>query len=159
MVRGESMRRSDGVVSILPLDRGHHGAWLPLWRAYQDFYKVTIPDQVSAATWNRLLDPAEPISGALAWDGEDAVGLVHHVRHRSTWTVGDYCYLQDLIVAPAARGRGLGRALVEHVYAAARAAGCSRVYWLTHETNTDAMALYDRVAERSGFVQYRKPLP
>ncbi len=158
-MRNEAMDQRDGAVKILPLEGGHHAAWFPLWRAYQAFYGVDIPHEVSAATWTRLLDPAEPISGALAWDGEDAVGLVHHVRHRSTWTIGDYCYLQDLIVAPEARGRGLGRRLIEHVYGAARASGCSRVYWLTHETNADAMALYERVAERSGFVQYRKPLP
>ena len=143
---------------IRTLSSGDHEAWTPLWRAYQAFYKVEIPDAVSAVTWARLLDPAEPMGGALAWAGEEAVGFVHHVRHRSTWTVGDYCYLQDLFVAPEGRGRGTGRALIAHVEAVAREAGCSRVHWLTHQTNTDAMLLYDRVAERSGFVQYRRML-
>lgn len=145
-------------VTIKPLARADHAAWLPLWRGYQAFYKVEIPDEVSAVTFERILDAAEPIGGALAWDGGAAVGLVHHVRHRSTWTVGDYCYLQDLFVDAAGRGRGTGRALIEHVCDLARAAGCSRVHWLTHETNRDAMLLYDRVAERSGFVQYRRVL-
>jgi len=86
------------------------------------------------------------------------VGLVHHIRHRSCWTTGDYCYLQDLFVSPALRGSGIGRKLIEHVYAEASRAGCARVYWLTHETNATAIRLYDRVAERSGFVQYRKNL-
>lgn len=146
-------------IRIIALRPGDHAAWLPLWRGYQSFYEVDIPPDVSAATWARLLDPAEPVAGALAWRGPAAAGLVHHVRHRSTWTAGDYCYLQDLFVVPENRGAGIGRMLIEHVYAEAERMGCARVYWLTHETNTPAMLLYDRVAQRSGFVQYRKNLP
>jgi GNAT superfamily N-acetyltransferase len=146
-------------IDILPLRPGDHAGWLPLWRGYQSFYGVDIPPDVSATTWARLLDPAEPVAGALAWRGPDAIGLVHHIRHRSCWTAGDYCYLQDLFVAQEVRGAGIGRKLIAHVYAAAEREGCSRVYWLTHETNATAMLLYDRVAERSGFVQYRKNLP
>jgi GNAT superfamily N-acetyltransferase len=141
---------------ILPLNEGQHDAWLPLWRGYQAFYKADIPAEVSAITWARLLDPSEPMGGALAWDGQTAIGLVHHIKHRSCWTIGDYLYLQDLFVSPDLRGRGIGRRLIEYVYQMAAAQGCSRVYWLTHETNTDAMILYDRVAERSGFLQYRR---
>jgi ribosomal protein S18 acetylase RimI-like enzyme len=146
-------------IRICPLRPDDHAAWLPLWRGYQSFYEVDIPPDVSAVTWARLLDPAEPVAGALAWSGPGAVGLVHHVRHRSCWTAGDYCYLQDLFVAPEVRGSGIGRRLIQHVYDAAERDGCSRVYWLTHETNTAAMLLYDRIAERSGFVQYRQNLP
>ena len=145
-------------VTIRVLGASDREAWPPLWRGYQSFYRVEIPDAASAVTFERLVDPAEPMGGALAWAGDAAVGLVHHIRHRSCWTVGDYCYLQDLFVDAAGRGRGTGRALIAHVTAVARAAGCARVHWLTHETNTDAMLLYDRVAERSGFVQYRKVL-
>ncbi|MDP4026779.1 GNAT family N-acetyltransferase [Methylobacterium sp. NEAU 140] len=145
----------DGI-AIRTIGAGDRAAWLPLWQGYQAFYRVDLPEAATACTWERLLDPGEPVDGALAWRGTEAVGLVHHIRHRSCWTVGDYCYLQDLFVAGTARGAGVGRALIDHVYAAARAAGCSRVHWLTHETNTDAMVLYDRVAEKSGFVQYRK---
>ena len=143
-------------LNVQPLRPSDHAAWLPLWRAYQAFYRVAIPDDVSAVTWSRLLDPAEPMGGALAMDDHGAIGLVHHIRHRSCWTIGDYCYLQDLYVEAGARGRGVGRALIEHVYAVARAEGCSRVHWLTEEINADAMLLYDRIADRSGFVQYRK---
>ncbi|HEX7389886.1 MAG TPA: GNAT family N-acetyltransferase [Acidiphilium sp.] len=142
-------------IEIRPLRHEDHDAWLPLWRGYQAFYKTDIPAEVSAVTWARLLDPAEPMGGALAWNGDAAVGMVHHIRHRSCWTAGDYCYLQDLFAAPAVRGKGVGRKLIEHVYAVAARDGCARVYWLTHETNTTAMQLYDRIAERSGFVQYR----
>jgi len=143
-------------LAIRPIGSGDREAWLPLWRGYQAFYKVDLATDVPDATWTRLNDPAEPVDGALAWRGAEAIGLVHHIRHRSAWTIGDYCYLQDLFVADGARGLGIGRRLIEHVYAAAQAAGCSRVHWLTHETNTDAMQLYDRIAEKSGFVQYRK---
>jgi GNAT superfamily N-acetyltransferase len=143
-------------IQILPVTQEHHDAWLPLWRGYQVFYKTDIPAEVSAVTWARFLDPAEPMRAALAWDEDRAVGLVHHIRHRSCWTVGDYLYLQDLFVSPDVRGAGIGRKLIEHVYEYARAEGCARVHWLTHETNTDAMFLYDRIAKRSGFVQYRR---
>lgn len=142
-------------VTIRPLSAGDHAAWLPLWRAYQSFYRVEIPAEVSAVTWQRLNDRAEPMAGALAWSHATAVGLVHHIRHRSCWTTDDYCYLQDLFVAPEARGMGVGRQLIEYVYARAREQGLNRVYWLTHETNAEAMQLYDRIADRSGFVQYR----
>src|SRR5690349_3867852 len=143
---------------IRPIRREDHDAWMPLWRGYQAFYKVDIAKEVSATTFARLLDPAEPVNGALAWQGKRAAGLVHYIEHRSTWTIGNYCYLQDLFTAPDARGRGVGRALIARVYAEAKAAGAARVHWLTHETNRPAMQLYDRIAERSGFVQYRKML-
>lgn len=135
-----------------------HDDWLVLWRGYQTFYKVDLPAEANRTTWARLLDPAEPMWAMLAFDGARAVGLVHWIRHRSTWTPGDYVYLQDLFVAEDIRGGGIGRKLIEHVYAAAREFGASRVYWLTHESNTTAMQLYDRIADRSGFVQYRKML-
>ena len=101
-----------------------------------------------------MLDPAEPVHGALAWQGGEAVGLAHWLTHRSTWFVEDLCYLNDLFVAPAVRGGGVGRRLIEHVYAAAEAAGSPRVYWLTHETNATAQALYHRLAVKTGFIHY-----
>ncbi len=147
---------SDMSVTVRPLIASDHDAWMPLWRGYQQFYRTDIPAEVSRVTWQRLLDPLEPMGGALALGDGRPVGMVHWVRHRSCWTVEDYCYLQDLFVAPEARGQGVGRCLIEHVYDTARAAGCGRVHWLTQETNRNAMLLYDRIAERSGFVQYRK---
>jgi GNAT superfamily N-acetyltransferase len=143
---------------IRHLTPAEHDGWYPLWRAYQEFYEVDIPAEVSAVTWRRLLDPSEPMFGALAWSGGRAVGLVHWLLHRSCWTIGNYCYLQDLFVWREERSRGIGRKLIDHVTLAAEVSKCSRVYWLTHETNSKAMLLYDRVAERSGFVQYRKLL-
>ena len=98
------------------------------------------------------------MGAAMAWDGAKAIGLVHHIQHRSCWTTGDYCYLQDLFVADDARGHGVGRKLIEYVYAYAKSKGCSRVHWLTHESNTNAMELYNKIASRSGFMQYRQLL-
>ena len=145
-------------IQIIPIAADQKPQLLPLWRGYQAFYKADIPEAVSDVTWARLLDPAEPMGGALAWNGDKTVGLVHHIQHRSCWTVGDYCYLQDLFVTDEARRLGIGRKLIEYVYASAKAKGCSRVHWLTHETNTDAMKLYNNIADRSGFIQYRKLL-
>jgi GNAT superfamily N-acetyltransferase len=107
-------------------------------------------------TWARLHDPAEPMHALGAYLDDRLCGIAHYLYHRSCWTIGDYCYLQDLFVAEDARGRGLGRALITAVEERARAAGASRVYWLTQESNAGARALYDRLAERSGFIQYRK---
>jgi GNAT superfamily N-acetyltransferase len=149
--------RGDAPV-LRPVSADDHDAWLPLWRAYQAFYRVDIPAATTEVTWRRFLDPAEPMQAAIAWQGVRAVGIVHWIYHRACWSVGDYCYLNDLYAEPDVRGLGVGRALIEHVYREAAAAGCSRVYWLTHETNDVAMRLYDRIAQRSGFVQYRKVL-
>jgi len=131
-------------------------AWRELWLGYQAFYKVVIDEPTTAMTWQRLMNDAEPMWCAVAEIDDKPVGIVHYLSHRSTWTSGNYCYLQDLFVDQGLRGKGIGRALIAHVYDRARDMGCSRVWWLTHETNTDAMKLYDQVADRSGFVQYRK---
>jgi len=131
-------------------------AWEPLWVGYQNFYKVSLSDEVNTATWQRLHDPAEPMGVLGAYVDGRLCGIVHYLFHRSCWSIGNYCYLQDLFVAEDARNHGLGRALIVAVEERARAAGASRVHWLTHETNTDARALYDKLAERPGFIQYRK---
>jgi len=144
--------------TIRPVAAGDREAWLPLWRAYQVFYQVDLPASATEALWARLLDAAEPIHAALAWNGETAIGLVQVLTHRSTWTVADLCYLNDLYVTETARGGGVGQRLIEYVYTWAEAAGCNRVYWLTHETNATARALYDRVAARTGFLHYAQRL-
>ncbi|MBL8286874.1 MAG: GNAT family N-acetyltransferase [Rubrivivax sp.] len=150
-------------VTIRAAERADRAQWLPLWQGYQAFYKVDLGEAVTALTWERLHDPAEPMHCAVAEEttgggGGRLVGLVHYIFHRSCWLAGPSCYLQDLFAAPDMRGRGIGRALIEHVYARAAEAGSTRVWWLTHETNAQAMLLYDRIAEKSGFVQYRKAI-
>ena len=143
-------------IEIRPLRADERAAWEPLWRSYLDFYKATLPQQIYDTTWARLLDPSEPMWLLGAYVDGKLLGIVHYLYHRSCWTAGDYCYLQDLFVAEEARKLGLGRALIEAVYREAKAAGASRVHWLTHETNATARALYDTLADRPGFIQYRK---
>lgn len=135
-----------------------HVAWLPLWQAYLRFYNTELPQAVSQSTWQRLLDDREPTHGALAWNGDTAVGLVHFIFHRSNWSIENSCYLQDLLVTEHSRGTGVGRQLIEFVYTTAKADGCCKVHWLTHETNATAIQLYERIAERPGYIQFRKAL-
>ncbi len=129
-------------------------AWEPLWQGYLTFYESAVAPEVTETTWARLHDPAEPMHVLGAFLDGTLIGIVHYLFHRSTWTIGDYCYLQDLFTAPEARGLGAGRALIEAVYDRAEVAGASRVYWLTQETNATARALYDTLADRPGFIQY-----
>ncbi|MGL4437672.1 MAG: GNAT family N-acetyltransferase [Bosea sp. (in: a-proteobacteria)] len=143
-------------IEIRPLSGLEFAAWSPLWQAYLTFYQSTISDDVTKTSFSRLTGDNPAMGACLAWQGQKAVGMVNWIMHPSTWTAGDYCYLQDLFVSPDVRGGGIGRQLIDAVYDIARERSASRVYWLTHETNTDAMKLYDKVAARSGFVQYRK---
>ena len=145
-------------ITIRAATAADHDAWLPLWRGYQAFYQVDLPASTTATTWQRLLDPAEPLHLALAEVGGRVVGMVHFIEHRSCWSPLNSVYLQDLFTDASVRGQGVGRALIEHVYAQAKHLGAGKVHWLTHETNTQAMLLYDQVAEKPGFVQYRKNL-
>ena len=142
---------------IVALTEQDFDEWLPLWRGYQIFYKADIDEETTRTTFARLTGGAEPMGAFLARDDAGrAIGVVHWIMHRSCWTTGDYCYLQDLFVAPDIRGGGVGRKLIEAVYDVAQKNGCSRVHWLTHETNAQAMILYDKVATKSGFLQYVK---
>ncbi len=138
--------------AINPEDRA---AWEPLWLGYQRFYQVDLT-AVTDTIFARFFDGLEPVHALVAEQGGELLGFTHYLFHRSTWLAGPTCYLQDLYTADAARGKGVARALIEAVYQRAEQAGASRVYWNTHEDNTTARALYDKVATRSGFIQYRK---
>ncbi len=141
---------------------GDFAAWAPLWAGYNAFYErvgpSAVPEAVTQVTWARFLDPAEPMFALVAEREGKLLGLVHYMFHRSTNMVEPNCYLADLFSVPEARGQGVGRALIEAVYARAKAAGAFRVYWQTHESNVTAQALYNKVAERSGFIVYRQGL-
>jgi len=143
-------------VVIRPIGSGERLDWQPLWKGYLDFYRTTVSKETYDVTWTRLNDPHEPMFALGAYVDGELQGIVHYLYHRSCWTIGDYCYLQDLFVAEGSRKLGLGRALIEAVYKVAKDAGASRVHWLTHETNATARALYDDLADRPGFIQYRK---
>lgn len=136
--------------------------WLPLWLGYNAFYGregATAPTEaLSRLTWSRFFDGLEPMECLVAEADGRLVGLAHLIYHRNTWLEGSVCYLQDLFAAPDLRGKGVGHALIEALYARAREMGAQRVYWHTHETNATARRLYDRVAAHAGFLLYRRDL-
>ena len=148
---------SDSLI-VRPVAPGDRGEWEPLWEGYNLFYERTLAPEITAVTWSRFFDAYEPVHALVAESRGRLLGLAHYLFHRNTTMIGPTCYLQDLFTAATARGQGVGRALIEAVYERARAGGASRVYWQTHETNAIAMRLYDKLAERSGFVVYRKQL-
>jgi GNAT superfamily N-acetyltransferase len=145
-------------VRVRPLEAPDKAAWLRLFKGYVEFYQAKVAEDVIETLWQRLMRGGEGFHiGLVAVDaGEVPVGIAHILVHRSTWTNGWYCYLEDLFVDPAGRGKGIGRALIEAVYARADAQGCTRTYWMTQETNTTARTLYDKVASKEPFVQYRR---
>jgi GNAT superfamily N-acetyltransferase len=134
--------------------------WLPLWHGYNAFYgrsgATALAPEITAMTWSRFFDAYEPVHALVAESDGELVGLTHYLFHRTTTVIQPLCYLNDLFTSEKARGKGVGRALIEAVYDKARLAGSPRVYWLTHETNTTARLLYDKVADLSGFIVYRK---
>jgi len=147
---------------VRDIARTDYVQWLPLWDGYNAFYgrsgPTALPDDITATTWARFFDEMEPVHALVAELDGRLVGLTHYLFHRSTTLVDPICYLQDLFTSAEARGQGVGRALIEAVYERARAAGSARVYWQTHETNHQAQSLYRQLAERSGFLVYRKSL-
>jgi GNAT superfamily N-acetyltransferase len=143
-------------LTVRPAAPTDFAQWAPLWEGYNRFYQRTLPAEITEMTWTRFFDAYEPVHALVAERDGQLLGLVHYIFHRNTIMIGPTCYLQDLFTSAASRGQGVGRALIEGIYAKAREAGAPRVYWQTHETNKTAMKLYDKVAERSGFVVYRK---
>jgi GNAT superfamily N-acetyltransferase len=140
--------------------RQDYDQWLVLWDGYNAFYgragATALPPEITRMTWARLFDAYEPVHGLVADSGGQLLGLTHYLFHRSTTAIEPVCYLQDLFTDEAARGQGVGRALISSVYEQAKRAGSPRVYWHTHQTNHTAQQLYNEVAEHSGFVVYRK---
>ena len=141
------------MTAIAPLKPADRARWGEMWLAYQRFYQVVIPDEVTDATWQRMRTGR--VHGLAACDVTGRlIGFVHYLFHEDTWSKTPACYLQDLYVDPDARGSGCGRALIQAVAQASRAAGANSPYWLTHETNATARLLYDRLAKNHGFIQY-----
>ena len=145
---------------VRPAVRSDFEQWLPLWDGYNAFYgrsgPTALSPEITRMTWLRFFDAYEPVHALVAESDGQLVGIAHYLFHRSTTAIDPVCYLQDLFTIEAARGQGIGGALISEVYEHARQAGTPRVYWQTHETNQTAQQLYDGVAERSGFIVYRK---
>ncbi len=150
------------VLDIRTVTFGDFEQWLSLWDAYNKFYgridDKALAFEITKTTWERFLDPKEPVHALVAESEGQLVGLAHYLFHRNTSMIGYSCYLQDLYAQESLRGQGIGRALIRAVYEEAKKAGSTRVYWQTHETNLTAMKLYDKMGERSGFVVYRKDI-
>ncbi len=137
---------------------GDEAAWRGLWRGFTGFYGITLPETTTAATWARIIDPDHPMTCRLALAGGEAVGFAIHHAHASTWVPGNDVYLEDLFVAPEARGAGVARALIEDLIAIGRAKGWHRLYWNTHHDNAEARRLYDRFCADDGHIRYRMTL-
>jgi GNAT superfamily N-acetyltransferase len=149
-------------LTIRPVSRADFAQWLPLWDGYNAFYgrsgATALPAEITQTTWARFFDAYEPVHALVAESDGRLVGLVHYLFHRSTTMLGPICYLQDLFTDETARGKGVGRALIDAVREQAKIAGAARVYWQTHESNVTARKLYDQLAERSGFIVYRQQI-
>ena len=141
-------------VVIREAEASDEGAWRRLWSGYVDHLDATVPNEVTAHTWARILDPASPVFCRLAVADGRIVGFAVCLLHEGSWALTPHCYLEDLFVAPESRGRGAGRALIEDIRALARAKGWNRLYWHTREDNP-ARRLYDGFAEASGMVVYK----
>lgn len=133
-------------------------AFLALWSQYLAFYRVDLAPDVTRGTWARLIDPASPVKARLALVDGQVQGFAIHLHHPSTWVATEDCYLEDLFVAEAARGRGLGRALIDDLIQLARARGWARLYWHTRADNARARALYDQYVATDGHIRYRLTL-
>ena len=145
---------------IRPVARADYEQWLPLWTGYNAFYgrsgHTSLADEITRTTWDRFFDESEPVHALVAEMSGKLLGLAHYLFHRSTTAIKPVCYLQDLFTDDTIRGKSIGRGLINGVYELAGLAGSTRVYWLTHKTNSMAMQLYNKVADESGFVVYRK---
>jgi GNAT superfamily N-acetyltransferase len=145
-------------ILIRPIRQDDHAHWIPLWDGYNAFYgregRTALNPEITAATWERFFDPSEPVYALVAESEGRLVGTTHYLFHRSTTRKELTCYLQDLYTDPSRRGKGIGRSLIQGVYAAAKDAGIVRVYWQTHETNKAGRLLYDKVAKHLGFIVY-----
>jgi GNAT superfamily N-acetyltransferase len=149
-------------ILVRPIELADYAGWRPLWDGYNRFYgrhgASALPEDITAATWERFFSPEEPLHALVAEEGGRIVGIAHYLFHRSTTRLNDVCYLHDLFTVEQLRGRGIGRRLIQAVYVAARAAGSGRVYWQTKATNAPGRVLYDKVAEHQGFIVYAHEL-
>ncbi|SLJ84196.1 GNAT family N-acetyltransferase [Psychrobacter sp. DAB_AL43B] len=158
MTNPNPMNITNSSLKIMPLSADDYELWLRLWQSYLTFYESSLPLETTNATWNNVLDSNVPIYGFGAWLDDGLVGFTHVVLHPNTWNNTECCYLEDLYVNESVRGKGVGRALIQHVYEFASKKNCNRVYWTTQEGNTAARILYDTLATKTDMVQYRKNL-
>jgi len=141
---------------IRPIRTEDRQAWDPLWQGYLEFYRATLAPEVTERTWAALCDSASAVHGLVAEQNGQLAGFAHLIMHPTTWAIGPTCYLEDLYIAKAWRGRDIARQLINAVYAFADESGAAGVYWLTQEYNAPARSLYDTLAHRTSFVVYQR---
>lgn len=146
------------MIAIKELNNHEKSQWQTLWQDYLAFYQTELPQAITDNTWQKITDDDSPIVGFGAWQGDELMAIAHVTLHEHTWTTKPCCYLIDLFVSPNARGQGIGRAMIEHIYGFAKEKACDRVYWVTKENNVTARVLYDKIATQTDFIQYRKTL-
>ncbi len=152
------MSSDPSALIVRPLRAADRPDWDDMWRAYLTYYETSVAPAVYDSTFARLLgDDAVDFNALIAERDGRPVGLVHYLFHRHAWKVENVCYLQDLFTRPETRGTGVGRALIEAVYAQADAMGCPSVYWLTQDFNATARRLYDRIGVKTPFIRYQRP--
>lgn len=149
---------SDKAIIVSPVEQKDYDQWLAYWKSYQEFYNVALHDAITKKTWHRFFNEEVPVYCAVARQDSTMLGFVNFVFHDSTWGVNSFCYLEDLFVNPTARGKHIGKKLIEYVRARAKEKECDRLYWHTQETNKTAQRLYDWIAEKPGVIEYRMPL-
>lgn len=145
-------------MQVMPATEDDKAEWLPLWRAYLDFYKQALDDEITDLTFARALESGENLNLLVAKSDGRIIGFATYVLHRSSWARDWYCYLEDLFVAEDQRGRGVARALIAAVAEAGKAKGAERLYWVTDEANKTAQALYEKLATKTDFIQFRRDL-
>ncbi len=149
--------RQENTFVIRPLGPADRAGWQPIWNAYHDFYKTSVSDAVYDTTFARLTSGSDGMAGLVATDGGHILGIAHYLFHSNTKRIEPVCYMQDLFTLPAARGKGVARALIHAVYERADAAGAPSVYWMTAEDNYYGRILYDQVGTRTPFIRYMRP--
>lgn len=147
---------SEAVV-IEPAQPGDEAEWRRLWAGYNAFYEAEVPADVTARTWQRILDPASPVLGRVVRREGKLAGFSIAVLHEGTWVTAPICYLEDLFVDPASRGEGIGRRLIADLVRLGKEEGWSRLYWHTRQDNP-ARRLYDTFVKADDFVRYRMDL-
>ena len=146
------------MVEVKPLNKDQYDVWYPLWQGYLTFYETSLPDEITKNNWERFFDENKPVGCLGAYKDGKLVGFVHYIFHPTNWSLTNKCYLQDLFADPNVRGEGIGRKLIEAVYALAKDADCEQVYWMTQNHNKTARLLYDIIADDNGFMVYEKDL-
>jgi GNAT superfamily N-acetyltransferase len=144
------------VIEIRPVTLEDHARWSALWAGYLRFYRQRLSPEVTEGTFARLIDRSAPLHGLIAARDGALLGFVHYLFHPTSWSLRENCYLEDLYVDPAARGSGVGRALIQAVYAEADRTRAASVYWMTQEFNAEGRALYDTLARRTSFIRYER---